>query len=293
MFRFNVDLWLDCRFAWTRDGFAIHDPSGRTIASADVTACLWRRPSLRDRPSWRGGSPDDRASIEAELHCLVRELAEWARARGRLRLIDPSGHRRVGRLAQMRVAESYFAVPPWGIGWGFRWPAGRRMVKRLTTEPLGPERNRHIFVQSVDAERLSPEFPWLTQDEAAGSRDATVVYVNGKSFGFQMARSRLELGVEDWRTLIGTGGDRWQPWAMPDGFPGRVAAYMDRLGLLFGRLDFLVGDGEPSFLEVNPSGQFGWLDDPSGWPLHRAVLDAVLDPGSSVRGGEAVREGEP
>ena len=106
-------------------------------------------------------------------------------------------------------------------------------------------------------------------------------------------RSRLDLGVKDWRTLIGTEEDRWQPSAMPDGFPERIAAYMDRLGLLFGRLDFLVGDGEPSFLEVNPSGQFGWLDDSSGWPLHSAVLDAVLDPGSSVRGDETVREREP
>jgi hypothetical protein len=30
-----------------------------------------------------------------------------------------------------------------------------------------------------------------------------------------------------------------------------------------------------TFLEVNPNGQFGWLDAPGDWPLHRAVLDAV------------------
>ncbi len=46
----------------------------------------------------------------------------------------------------------------------------------------------------------------------------------------------------------------------------------------------------PSLLEVNANGQFGWLDDPPGWPLHRAVLEAALDASSSVRGDETVRE---
>jgi hypothetical protein len=41
---------------------------------------------------------------------------------------------------------------------------------------------------------------------------------------------------------------------------------------------------------VNANGEFGWLDDPQGWPLHRAVLEAALDASSSVRGDATVRE---
>ena len=44
------------------------------------------------------------------------------------------------------------------------------------------------------------------------------------------------------------------------------------------------------FLEVNPNGQFGWLDTRGSWPLHRAVLAALYDPSSSVHGDETVRE---
>jgi hypothetical protein len=192
VFRFNIDLWLDYAFAWTPAGFAIRDPSQRTLDSTDVSACLWRRPSLQDTPAWRGGTAEDRSATEAELHAVVREIAEWARARGRLRLVEPSAPRRVGRLAQMRVAREFFAVPDWSLGWGFRWPAGKRMVKRFVPEALGLARDRHIFVQSVDAERLSPDFPWLTQEIAdqiadqiaLGARDVTVLYVNGQCFGF-------------------------------------------------------------------------------------------------------------
>jgi hypothetical protein len=50
------------------------------------------------------------------------------------------------------------------------------------------------------------------------------------------------------------------------------------------------GEGVTTFLEVNPNGQFGWLDAPDDWPLHRAVLDAVLDPASAILGSETVCE---
>ena len=293
VFRFNIDLWQNYRFAWTPDGFVFIDPSERETRSDDITACLWRRPSLRDTPTWEGGTSDDREATEEELHALVRELAEWARGRGRLRLVDPLAPRRVGRLAQMRVARAYFTVPDWGVGWGFRWPAGRRMVKRFGTEALGPARDRYIFVQSVDAEQVSPAWPWLLQEIAPGVRDATVLYAQGRCFGFEMEGTRSELGVEDWRMRIGSHTDRWRPWSLPAGFAERIAAYMEQLGLRFGRLDFLTGDDDPSFLEVNPNGQFGWLDDPNGWPLHRAVLEAVLDPTSAIRGDETVREVDP
>ena len=293
VFRLNVDLWMSYRFAWTPSGFAISDPSGRMATSEDVSTCLWRRPWLRDTPAWQGGSADDRAATEAELNAIVRELAEWARAWGYLRLIDPSGPRRVGRLAQMRVARKFFRVPDWVVGWGVRLSAERRMVKRFATEPLGQAGDRYIFVRSVDAECLSSHWPWLTQDVACGTRDATVLYVHGRCFGFEMDRTRKELCVEDWRTQIGTETDRWHPWNLPPDFSKCIANYMKQLGLRFGRLDFLTGDGEPTFLEVNPNGQFGWLDDPQRWPLHRAVLDAVFDPTSIIRGDETVCETEP
>jgi hypothetical protein len=290
VFRFNIDLWLDYRFVWLPSGFVICDPSERTVASDDVSACLWRRPSLQETPAWRGGSAEDRIATEAELHAVVREIGEWARARGALRLIEPTAPRRVGRLAQMRIAREFFSVPDWLVGWGFRWPAGKRMVKRFVPEAVGLDRNHYIFVQSVNAEQLSPAFPWLTQEIAQGERDATVLYVNGNCFGFEMRHTRVELQVEDWRTLINSDRAQWRPWVLSTSVQERVTAYMKRLDLRFGRLDFLTSEEEITFLEVNPNGQFGWLDEPGDWPLHCAVLDAVLDPASAVQGDETVRE---
>jgi hypothetical protein len=165
------------------------------------------------------------------------------------------------------------------------------MVKRFVPEALGPSRDRHIFVQSVDAAHLSPDFPWLLQDIGQGARDATVLFVDGSCFGFEMRATRAELRVEDWRTLPHSDREHWRPWVLPAPARERITAYMGRLGLRFGRLDFLSGESELTFLEVNPNGQFGWLDEPGTWPLHRVVLEAALDPASAIQGSETVREG--
>jgi hypothetical protein len=190
----------------------------------------------------------------------------------------------------MRVAKDYFLVPDWSVGWGYRRPEGKVMVKRFSPEPLGIQRDHFVYVQSVDAERLSPSYPWLTQQIGKGDRDATVLFVNGVCFGFEMQLTRMELGVEDWRTLDLKESGQWRPWHLSNALSDRINSVMKRLGLRFGRLDFLKTEDEVTFLEVNPNGQFGWLDDPTTLSLHQAVLNAALDPASTITGEEAVFE---
>jgi D-alanine-D-alanine ligase-like ATP-grasp enzyme len=47
---------------------------------------------------------------------------------------------------------------------------------------------------------------------------------------------------------------------------------MRRLGLTFGALDFVMtADGDLVFLEVNPNGQWLWLDDQLDFGISEAV----------------------
>jgi hypothetical protein len=50
---------------------------------------------------------------------------------------------------------------------------------------------------------------------------------------------------------------------------------MERTGYSFGRLDFLKVDGELWFLEVNPNGQFAWLDLDRKSGLIHSVAEAI------------------
>mgnify|MGYP000623536185 CR=1 FL=1 len=58
---------------------------------------------------------------------------------------------------------------------------------------------------------------------------------------------------------------------------------MTTLGLEFGALDFVVdGDGNYLFLEVNPNGQWLWLEDFLGFPISERIAEWLV---SSARGG--------
>ncbi len=52
---------------------------------------------------------------------------------------------------------------------------------------------------------------------------------------------------------------------------------MEALGLVFGAIDLIVTPGnEYVFLEVNPAGQFLWIDSQTGLPLVDALSEMLL-----------------
>lgn len=64
--------------------------------------------------------------------------------------------------------------------------------------------------------------------------------------------------------------------AAPDQVREAVRRLMDRLRLRFGALDFIVtARGEWVFLEINPNGQWAWLQDATGLPIAAAIADAL------------------
>jgi hypothetical protein len=51
---------------------------------------------------------------------------------------------------------------------------------------------------------------------------------------------------------------------------------MGKLDLVYGALDFVVSpDGEWTFLEINPSGQYGWIESRTGAPLTTQLADLL------------------
>lgn len=81
----------------------------------------------------------------------------------------------------------------------------------------------------------------------------------------------------DWRADYGAlTYDQVEP---PSQVVSRIRTMMSRLGLRFGALDFLVtADGEWYFLEVNPNGQWAWIEQETGLPISEAIADALLTP---------------
>jgi D-alanine-D-alanine ligase-like ATP-grasp enzyme len=58
---------------------------------------------------------------------------------------------------------------------------------------------------------------------------------------------------------------------------------MDETGYRFGRFDFIRKDGELWFLELNPNGQWAWLDEKNEHGLVSMVADAIKREDASHR----------
>jgi glutathione synthase/RimK-type ligase-like ATP-grasp enzyme len=62
------------------------------------------------------------------------------------------------------------------------------------------------------------------------------------------------------------------PTAVAEG----IRRLMNRLSLVYGALDFVVNpSGDWVFLEINPAGLYGWIEDKTGAPLTAQLADLL------------------
>lgn len=78
----------------------------------------------------------------------------------------------------------------------------------------------------------------------------------------------------DWRTDYKS--LTYKPTAVPEGVRERVNAFMRHFGLTFGAFDFIVTpEGAWRFLEVNPNGQWHWIEQETGVPIARSIAELL------------------
>lgn len=276
-FRFNFDLFDKYKFEWNNENFTIIDPMGREVDSQEISTVVCYKALLvsynfADFES----THTEGVWLKSQMNYLYCCMVKHADERHLLHLWQPL-EERFPKTWQMLKARKYFAVPDFKIFWGHNNSSHAVIVKTLAARPLSD--NSMFFAQKTDLADLDPAYPWFTQEIADGNRDATVVYINGKVHCYQFASERGSL--TDWRVTQGTDANQWSAWDAGTEFEEKIRLYMKELGLKFGRLDFIIGGKEPQFLEVNPCGQFGWLDDEK-LTLHNEVVDAILDQSSTV-----------
>ena len=270
-FRFNIDLWN--HYTWRADatGFTLWDPTGRICSDREVTAVYFRKlifnPPRIDVPE--NGSEENWRRTELEL--FWKGIRDWAHETGRLALVMPAPTGEWGKIRQMRVAARWFHVPEWRMFHNnhedFFTPV---VVKTQGAEPVG--RETPLMVRRVDPRLLSHEFPWFIQKEITdASHDVTVVWVSGRMFAYELDRSQFT--QVDCRESMYSNEMLWRPCLLSQDQQHAISNFMNHTGMKFGRLDFLRMPTGLTFLEVNPNGQYAWLDMEGT----NGLLDAVVE----------------
>jgi hypothetical protein len=274
VFRFNFDLWKDYSLSIGPHDFEIRTPAGRTLTQDDVAKVYWRKPmSAREIFPERSVSPSD-VYVEEELWYAMRDLVNLFWAQGKVVLVEPFAETRVGKFVQMRLAEAHFEVPPWKFVRGspeYLMPDRQSIVKSLTLQRVAER--AVLYATKVCEHELDPSAPWLIQEYVHADADITVVFVRGALFAFELERSFTDRFI-DWREVsLEPQYSHWKPHSLPAGLANSIGEYMSQLSLDYGRLDLLRrAGGDYVFLEVNPHGEWGWLD-PSG---EYGVLNAII-----------------
>jgi hypothetical protein len=278
-FRYNFDLWRDYKLEVSNTRFRIEDPSGRVVDDTCVRKVYYRKPFTTNDLDAHIEISDQDAYCEAELWYALRDVINLLWAADKIVLVEPRADMRVGKFVQSRVAGRYFRVPDFHFGYGRPGPflEGPTIVKSLTLESVTGKSDKNILYTTRIAEgELSPGFPWMRQQYVEAKMDVTVAFVRDRLFAFELDRSSFLARTVDWRELpVEATAAMWRPHALPPSVSELIFAFMRDLGLHYGRLDFLHDNERYVFLEVNPNGQWGWLDSDGKHGLLAKIIAEV------------------
>ena len=194
------------------------------------------------------------------------------------------------KLRQLRVATEVGFVIPQTLVTNkaesakefFHQVNGKMVSKLLTPLSRTMESTSFFFYTSVvkeedlqDAESLR-YCPMVFQEQIPKQWELRVVYVNGKVFVGALDASIYNTSKVDWRKP-GVDVGVWQHYELPEQVLRRLQIFMNKLGLLFGALDFIFTPSEDYvFLEVNPVGEWGMLEKDLDLPIASAIADTLL-----------------
>lgn len=143
---------------------------------------------------------------------------------------------------------------------------GTVLVKPLTPAVWKGEHSEfHPFAtrrQPSDLDRESvAAAPAIYQPYVEKAHELRVTVMGRSLLAARLHSQESQHGQEDWRVDNGR-TMRVTPENLPSELQSRIHDFMDRMGLTFGALDFIVTpEGEYVFLEVNESGQFLWVEE--------------------------------
>ena len=273
VFRFNIDRYADYSWDFSGKRFCITHMDGQIITSETLRAFYLRKPIFFERIDIpKGGSLVNWA--REEVTEVLRDLYYNMEARGKCVLVHP-GKGKWRKPRQMALAETIFKVPEWHVYHGaLSLPRdGRRWVVKCLTQTLVGE-DKTLFVREVDPAKLDPQYPWFVQEKVEADEDVTVVYVQGRMFAFSLKRTSFD--GPDYRFAGAVNRLPWRKTDLSADEERDVESFMRTTGFDFGRFDFLRKDGVLWFLEMNPNGQWAWLDEGNQYGLFSAIAEELV-----------------
>ncbi len=116
--------------------------------------------------------------------------------------------------------------------------------------------------------------PVIFQEYVPASADLRVTIVGERVFAAAVRAPKHGYQV-DYRMDLANAS--FEPTALPAGVERKLLAFMRRLGLVYGALDLRrTPQGDCVFLEVNPAGEWLFVEERTGLPIARAMGEQLI-----------------
>ncbi|MEM8805470.1 MAG: MvdD family ATP-grasp ribosomal peptide maturase [Cyanobacteria bacterium P01_G01_bin.38] len=121
--------------------------------------------------------------------------------------------------------------------------------------------------------------PMTFQEKIPKALELRATIVGREVFTAAVDSQRLEKSHHDWRRQGVALLHDWQPYMLPIEIQEKLLTLMERLNLNYGAIDMiLTPDNRHIFLEVNPCGEFFWLDLLPGLAISQTIAKHLLNP---------------
>ena len=119
--------------------------------------------------------------------------------------------------------------------------------------------------------------PMTFQEQLPKSLELRTTVVGDRVFTASIDSQVSRAAQYDWRKDGVALLKHWQRFELPRRLEQQLLRLMDYFDLNYGAIDFvLTPDGRYVFLEINPVGEFFWLEDSPGLPISSAIADVLL-----------------
>jgi glutathione synthase/RimK-type ligase-like ATP-grasp enzyme len=152
----------------------------------------------------------------------------------------------------------------------------------------GPYKDKMLFMfysvkvtpdSTVDFSNLSLA-PAIFQQAIDVDYDLRITVVGNKVFPARVvahAEKDQQIGVRDWRIGNHAGELSIEACKLPVGVQEKCLALVKKLGLKFGAIDMILDKkGTYWFIEINPNGQWAFVERSTGQPIGKAIAELLL-----------------
>lgn len=120
--------------------------------------------------------------------------------------------------------------------------------------------------------------PTVFQPYVEKAFELRITVVGCQVFSCAIHSQESEKARHDWRNYD-LANTPHKPYDLPERVEGLCCSLVAKLGLSFGCIDMIVTpEGEYIFLEINPNGQWLWIEHLTGLPISEAIAELLAHP---------------